>query len=80
MAKIELIARGLARRDNDVLLCLNLKGGYAYLPGGHVEFGESAREALEREFVEESGIQVTSGGSPSFPRADSIRMASGGTS
>ncbi len=62
MAKIELIARGLARRDNQVLLCLNRKGGYAYLPGGHVEFGETAREALEREFVEESGIEVTSGG------------------
>ena len=32
--------------------------GHAFLPGGHVEFGEPAREALEREVREELGIDL----------------------
>lgn len=56
--EIEWIARGLLTRGDDVLLCRNRKHGYSYLPGGHVEFGESAPDALHREFVEEAGIQV----------------------
>lgn len=29
-----------------------------FLPGGHIEFGESAKEALIREIEEETGITV----------------------
>ena len=55
---IEFIARGVLIRGTEVLLCQNLKHGYFYLPGGHVEFAESARVAVEREFLEETGLRV----------------------
>jgi 8-oxo-dGTP diphosphatase len=55
---IEVIARGVLLRGDSVLLCRNIAGGYFYLPGGHVEFGESAATALEREFLEECGLAV----------------------
>lgn len=57
-SQIEVIARGAWIDGGKVLLCLNEKGGFYYLPGGHVEFGESAARALAREFEEETGIQV----------------------
>lgn len=58
---IEVIARGCLARGSRVLLCRNLKHGYLYLPGGHVEFAESAAAALQREFLEECGVQVRVG-------------------
>lgn len=58
---IEFIARGLWLHGSRALLCRNLDKDYLYLPGGHVEFGESAGEALEREFLEEAGVRVASG-------------------
>lgn len=59
--RIEIIARGLALRENHVLLCQNLEAGHLYLPGGHVEFGEAASAALAREFAEETGLDATIG-------------------
>ncbi len=58
---IEFIARGLCLRGDDLLVCVKDKSNYGYLPGGHVEFGESAEAALVREFLEESGEFVTCG-------------------
>ncbi len=58
---IEIIARGLLTHMGRVLLCQNRKHGYYYLPGGHVEFGESARDALKREMIEECGQSVEVG-------------------
>ncbi len=60
--KIEILARGVLIADNHVLLCRNVKHGYRYLPGGHVEPGEDAAQALAREFMEESGVAVRPGG------------------
>ncbi len=58
---IELIVRGLARNGSRILFCRSERGGYLYLPGGHVEFGESASRALRREFMEESGVDAAVG-------------------
>ncbi len=61
MPHIELIARGALITESRVLLCRNIAGGYWYLPGGHVDFGESAEAAVRREFLEETGLEVVVG-------------------
>lgn len=53
---IEVIARGVLVEQGHVLVCINRKHGYGYLPGGHVEFGEPAHVALVRELKEETGL------------------------
>lgn len=58
---IEIIARGLLIEDGHLLICRNRKAGYGFLPGGHVEFGESAEAALRRELIEECGLEVRTG-------------------
>ena len=58
---IEVIARGIAIRGDAVLLCRAKGGSTTYLPGGHVEFGETARMALEREIREELGVGSKAG-------------------
>lgn len=57
----EFIARGALVRNGRVLLCQSVKNGYFYLPGGHVEFGESASAAAAREFREELGVRPSIG-------------------
>ena len=58
---IETIARGVCIEDGKVLLCLPKDRSYAYLPGGHIEFGEKGREALVREMKEGTGLDATAG-------------------
>ena len=61
LAGIETIARGVAIIDGEVLLCRAKGGRSSYLPGGHIEFGETARDALVREIREEMGVEATTG-------------------
>ena len=61
LAGIEVIARGVCVRDGKILLCRAKGGATTYLPGGHVEFGETGREALVREVKEELGVDAGTG-------------------
>lgn len=61
LAGIETIARGVCVRNGKILLCRAKGGTSAYLPGGHIEFGETGREALVREVLEELGIEARTG-------------------
>lgn len=56
LAGIETIARGVCVVDGKVLLCRAKGGATTYLPGGHIEFGETGRQALLREVKEELGV------------------------
>ena len=58
---IETIARGVCVKDGKVLLCYPKDRRYSYLPGGHIEFGETGRVALVREMKEETGLDATAG-------------------
>lgn len=60
-AGIETIARGVCIQNGKVLLCKAKGGQTFYLPGGHIEFRETARRALIREMREEMGVDVTVG-------------------
>ena len=44
-----------------MLLCRAKGGKSTYLPGGHIEFGESGRIALVREVKEELGVDSSTG-------------------
>ena len=53
MNTIEVIARGVLIKNGYLLVCCPISKSYSYLPGGHVEFFETAQEALLREWEEE---------------------------
>ena len=59
--EIETIARGVCVKDGKVLLCRGKGLVSTYLPGGHIEFGETGAEALVREMKEETGLESTAG-------------------
>jgi 8-oxo-dGTP diphosphatase len=52
---IHVIARGFLVRGDKIILCRAKDSDYFFLPGGHIEDGESARTALLRELYEEIG-------------------------
>ena len=61
LAGIEVIARGVCVTEGKILLCRAKGGNTTYLPGGHVEFGETGRQALVREVKEEMGVDAETG-------------------
>jgi 8-oxo-dGTP pyrophosphatase MutT (NUDIX family) len=61
MAGIELIARAVIRVDRKILLAHKKGETNTFLPGGHVEPGEYAKEALRRELAEELGVDSVIG-------------------
>ncbi|MCA9440990.1 MAG: NUDIX domain-containing protein [Candidatus Omnitrophica bacterium] len=61
--KIRIRVAALILREGRILLAEHEKGGRRYwlLPGGGVEFGESLEEALQRELMEEAGLEIEVG-------------------
>jgi 8-oxo-dGTP diphosphatase len=55
MSSIECIARGIIEKDGKILLCHGKGKENWFFPGGHIEEGEKAEDALIREIMEEIG-------------------------
>lgn len=61
MKEFHYIARAVVI-DGDSVLLVKAKGANnTFLPGGHIEVGESAHEALKREISEEIGLSSVVG-------------------
>ncbi len=60
---IEIVVRGVCLTPDRarLLVCRNVARGNVYLPGGHVEWGETSPAALSREWREELGCDCTPG-------------------
>lgn len=56
--KIEICVRGIIQRQGKILVCKNKEKDYYFFPGGHIDFGENVKEALEREIKEELGLSI----------------------
>ena len=56
--EFEICARGIVLYQGKILICYCKSKKHYFFPGGHVEFGENAKEALAREMEEELGVSV----------------------
>jgi len=54
-ANIHPLSRALLFQDDNIVLCKPRNDNWFFLPGGHIESGESAKTALLRELNEEIG-------------------------
>jgi len=54
-------AYGIIRHGNKILLVNTRSSGKWFFPGGEVEVGEKLEDAIKREFLEETGIEVEVG-------------------
>jgi 8-oxo-dGTP diphosphatase len=50
------LTRAIVVRDDQILVVHTKGEEHTFLPGGHIEFGESATTALKREMQEELGL------------------------
>ncbi|MFA6391862.1 MAG: NUDIX domain-containing protein [Patescibacteria group bacterium] len=58
---IEIELRAIIVFNNKLLVCvLNDQPPVHFLPGGHLEFGETIEDGLKREINEEMGVEVKS--------------------
>ena len=55
MTTFHYLVRGIHIADDSVLLAKEIGSANTFLPGGHIEFGEKAETALQREILEELG-------------------------
>ena len=57
---IHVLSRAVIIDHDHLLLCqaIDLPGNFYFLPGGHIEHGESAKTALRREIAEEIGVKA----------------------
>jgi 8-oxo-dGTP diphosphatase len=57
---IHILIRAVVIDQDHILLCktLNLPISFYFLPGGHIEHGESIETSLLRELIEETGAKV----------------------
>ena len=56
--KIDLLVRAIIEIGGKILVCKKKGRKYYFFPGGHVEFGESAKKALKREIREGLGLNI----------------------
>ncbi len=56
MAAVELIARAVIVAGGGILLARKPGASHTFLPGGHIEVGEPAADAVLRELREELGV------------------------
>ncbi len=54
-SSIHILARGMVTQGDAIVICRVKGSDNFFLPGGHVENGESVRKALLRELQEEMG-------------------------
>ena len=52
----EVIARGIILHKGKILLCKPVGKARSYLPGGHIDPGETGAQAVLRELIEELGV------------------------
>lgn len=58
MKKFHLISRAVILKNNHILLARQKGADNTFLPGGHIEIGESAKNALKRELKEELNFEI----------------------
>ena len=63
MQNIRIRVAGILVKDGKILLVRHEKNGKSYwlIPGGGMDFGETAEEALVREYQEEVGLKIKVG-------------------
>lgn len=57
MKNIENIVRLLIKKEGKILLCKSKRQGHYFLPGGHVEFGDSLEKTIYKEMEEELALK-----------------------